>query len=849
MAGISVPQYEVFKINTDKLKYYNWDLHITKKEAFKHQEIVSLFESQAFRIIANNIIKDEKKNIDYSTVFVQIVVSKKSDFARATSNKGIKINGETFKRFVGTNCGLKNNTLIFCNAKYIDELNRLCECDRDESVKLVPAKYESYKALTCSASQPICDPKGILVVKDAFTCFNADIIELGKCDESEDGTPTIRIVNNKQFDDVNASDGFNLCTIDYMKRISESLGIDYIPTGVCLRNAWTKGMLYPFPILEFAEKYNNGNYFVEDIWGHTKDLRDIEMILTESSLKLWKAYSSIDEYVDAYHRNGYCFSITKISSPYLDETRELNYQYLQSYDFTDEDIQELCEPTVTYLKNSMGGDYKSAIEFLGITQFNDINSWQAALYANEYMLGDPYIVDSIHRFIKKKVNDSKIGKLIVNGNYQLASGDPFTLMQSICGLKRTGLLKAEECYSRFWIDKDEKEIIAFRSPMTSHNNIRKCILNDSDDAKYWYQYMGSIFITNSFDSFCMAENGCDYDGDLIFSTNNQVLKRKHRVLPAIECAQNACEKIKINEKEIKKTNKNGMGNKVGTITNRVTSMMEVQSRFKKGTPEWDELDYRITCGQTYQQNEIDKIKGIVATPMPSSWYNIAACGEDKFLQSVCADKKPYFFIYVYDYVKSDYKKYIKENESKCKRLFGCSIDDLYKKNELSEEEKDLLFWYEYRFPVGMGNCAMNRICRYMEEELDGYKSQLKANSNFDWNKIKVKRRCTEEHRKKLKELEEYYCECVKKYTEMKNRNNIQSDLFLIGFDEDIALNRENMMKHFKKMAKDICENDDERMNIILEITYAYNGNRQFCWDTIGDLIVNRLKGGDFNVYS
>lgn len=508
MAGINVPQYDIYKLGTDKLKYYDWDFWTNKKEAYKNQELVSLFESQAFRIIANMIIKNDIKNIDFSKVFVQIVVNKKVDFARATSNKGIKINGETFKRFVGTNGGLKNNTLIFCNAKYIDELNRLCECDRDKSVKLVPAKYESYKALTCSASQPICSPKGVLVVSDAMTCFDADIVELGET-KDEAGRPSIKTVLGKHFDDVNASDGFNLCTIEYMKRVAESLGIDYIPTGVCLRNAWTKGMLYPFPIMEFVEKYNNGNYMVQDVWGHTKDLRDIEMILTESSLKLWKAYSSIEDYLAACEKNGYIFSVTKISSPHLDEQRMLNYQYLQSYDFTDEDIVELCEPTVQYLKNSMGGDYKSAIEFLGISKFTDINSWQAALYANEYMLGDPYIVDSIHRFIKKRVNDSKIGKIFVDGNYQLASGDPFTLMQSICGLKRTGLLKAGECYSKFWIDKDEDEVIAFRSPMTAHSNIRKCKVNNTEDAQYWYQYMSSIFIINSFDAFCIAENGCD----------------------------------------------------------------------------------------------------------------------------------------------------------------------------------------------------------------------------------------------------------------------------------------------------------------------------------------------------
>lgn len=836
MAGISVPQYDIFKIGTDKLKYYNWDLYITKKDALKYQELVSLFESQAFRMIAQKIIKDFPENIDYSKVFCQIVINKKVDFARATNAKGIKINGETYRRFLGTNGGLKNNTLVFCNVKYIDQLNELCECSRDKSVKLVPAKFESYKALTCSASQPICEPNGIIVVKDAMTCFNADVIELGSCDIT---TPTIKYVKNKFFDDVNASDGFNLCTIGYMQRVAESLGVDYVPTGVCLRNAWTKGMLYPFPILEFVEKYNNGCYLVEDVWGNIKDLRECEMILTESSLKLWKAYRNVEDYIESYRSNGYCFSVTKISSPHLDEQRELNYQYLQSYEFTDEDIAELCEPTIKYLRNSMGGDYSSAIEFLGITQFADINSWQAALFANEYMLGDPYIVDSIHRFIKKKVNDSKIGKIIVDGNYQLASGDPFTLMQSICGLKITGLLKAGEVYSKFWINKNEEDLVLFRSPMTSHNNIRKCNVNSTDDAQYWYQYMSSIMIINSFDSFCMAENGCDYDGDLIFSTNNAVLKRKYRPLPAIECAQNTCEKIVITEKEIKKTNKNGMGNKVGTITNRVTSMMEVQSRFEKGTPEWDELDYRITCGQTYQQNEIDKIKGIVATPMPNEWYNIGACGDNVFLQSICADKKPYFFIYVYDHVKTSYRKYIKENECKCKKTFGCSIEELYNKNNRTEDENDFLWWYEYKFPVGMGDCAMNRICRYMEQQLDGYKSKLKENSNFDYTRLKVKRRCTEEHRQKLKELEQYYCECVRKYIEIKKSENSTEK-------NDNTFNRQNMVKNFKMFAKEICENDDERMNIILDITYAYNGNRQFCWDTVGDLIVGRLRSDEFN---
>ena len=828
MAGISVPQYEIFKIGTNKLKYSNWNLTISKKEAFKYQELISLFEAQEFRIMANKILNKDIREIDFSKIFMQVVIDKKSDFGRATCKKGVTVNGINYRRFVGTTGGLKNNTLLFCNSQYVDKLNELCECKRNKDISLVPAKYEAYKALTCSASQPICNPNGILVVRDCITKYFADVISLDDGIDSDE--PLRTIIKDKELEN-NVSDGFNLCTIEYMQRVGESLGIDYTPSGVCLRNAWLKGMLYPFPIIEFIEKYNNGDFLIEDIWGNIQDIRNCEMIITESSLKLWSAYNSIDEYVNACEECGYGFSVTKISPHILEERRELNYQYLQSYDFTDEDIKELCAPTIQYLKDAMCGDYSSTIKFLGITDNADINSWQRALFTSEYMMGDPYVIDSVHRFIKKKINDAKIGKLFVDGNYQIASGDPFALMQSICGLEVTGLLKAGECYSKFWIDKNENEIVLFRSPMTSHNNIRMCQVNSSEECQYWYQYMDTIMIINGWDSFCMAENGEDWDSDLNFSTNNSVLKRRYKFLPAIECVQRNTSKIVITEKEVLKTNKNGMGNQVGTITNYVTSMMEVQSHFEKDSKEYKELEYRIECGQLYQQNELDKIKGIVAKPMPSNWYNMGACADNRYKQSICAYRKPYFMIYIYDETKRDYKKYIKESNDKCKLIYNCSIQDLYdNKNSLSDEQKEFLFWYEFKMPVGTGECSMNKICRYIESQLDGYKSQLHRNSTFDYNELKVKRRCTEEHRQALRELEQEYRECVREYKAQKHFDKGESNK-----------DRKFLYKKFHEEAIKICPNDDERLNIILDITYGYNGNKQFCWDTIGDLICKRLE--------
>ena len=756
MAGIRVPQHEIFKINTTKLKYYNWDLIISKEEAFTGDEIVPLFQGENFRAISN-IFKISPYKIDFTKYIIAIIIDKKQDFKRLTSKIGFKVNGIKFKRFVGTTGGLKGDTVLFVSEDIYEKLYEISECGRNTNIPIVPAKLEAYRALFCSASQRLISPNKILVVKDCIVNFKDTIINID--DDVEGLEPTMEILKNIELEN-NVSDGFNLCTIEYMRKIQSKLKLDYTPSGVCLRNAWLKGMLYPFPIIEFFEKYGDG-FIVKDIWGNMIDIREVEMILTESSLKLWKCYDSIEHYINSYKKYKFEFSATKITPNILEDERELNYQYLQSYDFTDEDIINICNPTVKYLKESMCGDYDSTIKFLGISGDLKDNSWQQALYTNKYMINDPYIIDCVHKLIKKKISNAKIGKLLINGNYQVASGDPFSLMQSICGLEITGLLKREECYSKYWIEKDVDEVCIFRSPMTSHNNIRKCIVNKEECCQYWYQYMDKVMIINSLDTFAMATNGCDWDGDILYSTNNEILLKRHIKLPAIRCIQRVCDKIIPTENDIKLSNLNGMGNKVGSITNKVTNMIEVLARFQKDSKEYNIMKYRMACGQLYQQNELDKIKGINFKPMPNYWHNIKSCDNenDKLL---CADKKPYFFIYIYDYIKKQYNDYIKKSQNKCMRSFGITLDEILIKKNISEKEQEFIKWYYQLMPLGFGKCSMNKICWHIENEFKGYKNLLKSNELFDYNILKTPKRCTEKHRNELYDLSQEYIKHIKK---------------------------------------------------------------------------------------
>ena len=834
MAGIKVDQFEVFKIGTDIIKMSDWDLTISKDKAMSLNMLVSLFDSQMFELIKQILternIKPPKK--DYTKYVLSLVNDGKSrskkDFKRAL--KGFKVNGVEFKRFVGTTGGLKNNSVIFVNSSILDELNRRCECGRNKDIPVIPAKYEAYKSLTCSASQKICEPNGILVVSDNIIPIQTDVIDI---DEGENGEP---IVAYKKIDtENNASDGFNLCTYDYMKRVSESLGLHYVTNGICARNAYCKGMIYAFPIVEFCEKYL-GDYFVQDIWGNMVDVRTIDLILTESSLKFWNSYSSAEDYINQCHAHGYGFRATKIIGEQLEDTRELNYQYLQSYEFTDEDIEELCKPTVDYLTGSLCGNYEDTLKFLGIKD-GDIpkETWQKALILSSDMINDSYIIYNINKLIRKKIDTAKIGKLICDGNYQQLSGDPFALMQHICGLKVTGLLNAKECYSGYWQRKGVNELVVFRSPMIGHNNIRKMSVIDNDDTNYWYQYMGNVFITNGFDSACMALSGADFDGDSVFSTNNNVLLRRYRDLPAINCVQHKAEKKIITEENVVQSNFNGFGNSVGSITNRATAMFSVQQRFDKHSKEYKELEYRILCTQLYQQNELDKLKGIVATPMPKYWYEIRACKDNEYQENICCHKKPYFMIYRYDKEMKDYKTFIKNYTTQCYRRFGLDIDKMLKMpiEDLTNEQKEMIKWYNIFNPVEMSACTINKICYYIEDVIKNYKSSLKERT-IDYEQFKVKRRCTQKHRDELFALMQVYIKALKTH-ESDTEENADKIIPRVDF----------ITEYFQRRAEEICPNADERRNIILDLCYGDNhiqSNKEFCWMIVADIILAEREG-------
>jgi len=535
-------QKYIYKLHSSRLREERWRLTLPIDEARRNDEVIALADSQILRWIdelngivggedrvreirreieelkkeANNIqnrrkikaLYKELDDIQFKPDYMCLIIDKKQDYYKAC--KGFTINGIKYKRLLGTSGGIKRSTIVFVNEVLADELKRRIDNDRDMSKELVPAKLEAYKALTCSASTPVSMPNGILVVDDCETSFLSDVVYL--TDECE-GDPIMEERENQEIV-LDASDGCGMMLPSLAERWSKELKLDYVIGGANTRAPFEKGVVFAFDFLEFAEKVA-GEYIVKDAWGNDVDIRNVELVLTTSMLKLWDSYESCDDYLSKSLANGYTFAVTKVCPKRLESERATNYQYIQALDLSDEDIEELIEPTMTEIKEVLGGDWRKTVLFLkgvGLTEKSVASlddDYIKAMMIDSRMADDPYVRSSVYQLIKNRINEAKVGALKVHGNYSIVSGDPYALCQHIFGLEVTGLLKAGEIYNGYWADKEADKLACFRSPMSCHANIRLVSPARSESVRHWYRYMNTCTVFNAWDTAMMALNGLD----------------------------------------------------------------------------------------------------------------------------------------------------------------------------------------------------------------------------------------------------------------------------------------------------------------------------------------------------
>lgn len=576
------------KLNSGLLKEYKYDLNISFEECLKNGLIVSLADSQMLMSIRDitgqridreeleswyeerDRIKKRKNtkenrakikelqnniyNMMYIPQYITVVMESVKDYERIFK-KGFRFNGRLFKRISCSASQARVSTVAFCDAEIKEELKRRLDNGRRMDKPLAPSKYNAYFGLYSSAIKVVTKPR-FCIIPDYNSTIPVDVDYIIETDRDSDD-----IVEQRTEDiEFNRFDGSGLISPQMAEQWGKDIGEDYTPCQFCIRSAFTKGMVNEFDFVEFCKEENNGNYFIKDIYGNMRDVRELDVILSEGMVKLWNYWDSQESLEKCCEENGIVFGVTKYTPKKDKDVLSMNYQFLQTLKLTDEMIESICQDTVDYIKGvSYDNPYYSILFMMGESSNEDSiqrfmkssdNYWLKTLILNQNLLNDKYSKEKIRDMVVRRIELACLGRIYCQGNFSVIVPDSYGFMQWACGQKVTGLLKDGEFYINYWAERDEEIIACGRSPMTHFSEwyiaknkykkdseyqdrdymrneyLKDYVLPFSDEErtekinKYFkYAYTGAI--TNIHGNYTMNFSGSDFDMDLLCDTNNK----------------------------------------------------------------------------------------------------------------------------------------------------------------------------------------------------------------------------------------------------------------------------------------------------------------------------------------
>lgn len=441
---------------------------------------------------------------DYVTVVIEHISHYEHIFKH-----GVYINGNLYKRLSCSAGQARASTVVLCNAEIIDEVKRRLDNNRDLNKKLAPSKYNAYFGLSGSSTFRVSEPKAVVVRDYAnYDTFMTHFVqETGKNEDD--------IVYDKETTTkFKRTDGMGLISPRLAIKWAKELGLDYLPSQFGIRQAFIKGMVAVFDFHQFCEEKNNGNYIIDTIYTDAEtgepvkaDLRDYDLIISESQFKLWDSYNSFEEYTEYCHQNKLYWGVPQYSPKVAKDVLRMNYQFLQTLNLdTPEKIEAICSQFVDWIEGVSYDKFPYMILFLlginnteqSIKQF--LNSregyWLKSLIMCPELKEDKYICNKIQELIKVKIKNGCMGEIIVDGNFQTLVSDPYGFMQHICGQEVTGLLKKGEFYSNYWNERGVKQVDGMRSPLTFRSEHIVMNLRCDEETEKWYKYCKLGIILN-----------------------------------------------------------------------------------------------------------------------------------------------------------------------------------------------------------------------------------------------------------------------------------------------------------------------------------------------------------------
>lgn len=708
-------------------------------------------------------IQDKINRILFNPDYVTVIMDNLKQYDYLYKN-GFTINGEKYKRL---SCGAgqaRVSTVVFGSEKIIPTIKEKLNNGRNLNKRFSPSKFNAYFGLYGSATKEVSEPK-FIVVKDYenTTSFMANYV-------IENGWGVDDTIIQKEIKDtpMNRTDGMGLISYRQAAKWAKEMGLDYVPSQFCIRQSYLKGMVCVFPIHEFCEEINEGNYLVDTIYKDTNgdyikaDLRDYDLIISESQFKLWDSFDSVETYIKNCHKNKLDWRVALVSPKEAKRMLKLNYQFIQTLNLNKEDVEKLAEQFVEWItKVSYDDAYYMLLFLLGvnndtekITNFLSSSEtyWIKALIANNNVKNDKYIRTKIRELIKQKIENGCKGDIYVDGNFQVIVSDPYGFMQHVCGLPVTGLLKEGKSYSNYWNERNIKQVDAMRSPLTYMSEHVILDLQKDSDTEKWYRYckLGIILNYHGHETFNFA--GSDFDMDIVSTTPNQIMiKGVYKdELPVVYDIPKP-KKFVFTEDDLYKSDTFSFGSIIGSITNKSSNgyakLPLIEHQFGKNSQEYKLIKSRLQQCCKAQSAQIDKAKiGQEVKGIPKVWINRNKIKKNKhgkiidkhmtkklLYNNTLLDKYPYFFRYVYRDTNKAYKKYLDEYNVICKQKYKMDFRDLEKIERKTKDQKEFIAnFYEF-CPVLISDSSMNLLCKHIESINFGISQRTKIDAElFDY---------------------------------------------------------------------------------------------------------------------
>ena len=198
--------------------------------------------------------------------------------------------------------------------------------------------------------------------------------------------------------------------------------------------------------------------------------------------------------------------------------------------------------------------------------------------------------------------------------------------------------------------------------------------------------------------------------------------------------------------------------------------------------------------------------------------------------NIAAEVRPWFFIYRYSSLMSNYKRYEKAVRSNCKIRFLKDMDEIIK-NPKTDEEKEFLYYYYKYMPVNKSPGTMNRICWEIEKEFEN--CDVLPNVKFDYSVLK--RNNIEYDKEDYEKIEKLYSDYTK-LMHLFSNNRKQND----SKKEERTAFMDQIVTSFKKACYSVCSDNYVLANILVDVCYKSENSKAFAWEIAGGYIYKNI---------